>query len=83
MSALTGTYHSEDAETTYVVAVEDGTVTVWQRPDVTRTLTPIYRDAFRMGGSIVRIRRDASGRVVALSLSLGRVYDMRFERVTH
>ena len=46
-------------------------------------LTGLYRepDGFRAGGYIYRFRRDSSGRVVALSLSLGRVYDMRFERV--
>ena len=79
--AYEGTYHSEDAETTYRVRVEDGELTVWQRPDVVRTLEPRYRDAFEMGGRVVRFRRDGSGEVTALSLSLGRVYDMRFERV--
>lgn len=81
LEALTGTYHSDDAETTYVVSVEDGALTVWQRPDDARALEPAYPDAFRMGGRIVRFRRDDSGRAEALSLSLGRVYDMRFERV--
>lgn len=76
-----GTYHSDDAETTYRVRVDDGRLTVWQRPDETRTLEPVYPDAFEMRGRTVRFRRDASGRVDALSLSLGRVYDMRFERV--
>ncbi len=77
-----GEYHSSDAETTFVVRVEDGRLTVWQRPDVTRTLTPIYSDGFRSGGYTYRFRRDGSGRVVALSLSTGRVYDMRFARVS-
>ena len=76
-----GEYHSADAETTYVVRVDEGRLTIWQRPDVTRTLTPIYADGFRARGYVYRFRRDSSGRVVALSLSLGRVYDMRFERV--
>lgn len=82
LTPFVGTYHSDDAETTYRVYVEDGTLMVWQRPDETRALSPIYGEAFRMGGGrIVRFRRDASGAVVGLSLSLGRVYDMRFERV--
>jgi len=81
LAALAGTYHSDDAETTYVVGAEDGRLTVWQRPSRTRTFAPIYKDGFRSGGNIVRFRRDASGGVTGLSLSLGRVYDMRFERV--
>lgn len=82
LAGFTGTYHSDDAETTYRVSVEDGALVVWQRPDDERRLEPIYDDAFAMGGGrVVRFRRDAAGDVVALSLSLGRVYDMRFERV--
>ena len=81
MRAFTGTYHSEDAETTYVLRMDDGELTAWQRPNRTRKLVPVYNDAFRMGGNIVRFRRDGTGRVTALSLSLGRVYDMRFGRV--
>lgn len=80
LAAFTGTYRSEDAETTYVVSLEDGGLTVWRRPGITRELTPLYRDAFSMGGMIVRFRHDGAGDVDALSLSLGRVYDMRFER---
>ncbi|MEX0837172.1 MAG: serine hydrolase domain-containing protein [Gemmatimonadota bacterium] len=80
LAAFTGTYHSVDAETTYVVSAEDGTLTVWQRPGDTRDLSPLYRDAFSMGGMIVRFRRDGAGNVDTLSLSLGRVYDMHFER---
>jgi len=81
LRAYEGEYYSSDAETTFLVRVADGQLTVWQRPDVTRTLTPIYSDGFRAGGYIYRFRRDDAGRVDALSLSLGRVYDMRFHRV--
>lgn len=80
LAVFTGTYHSDDAETTYVVSVENGGLTVWQRPGITRELSPLYHDAFSMGGMVVRFRRDTAGDVDALSLSLGRVYDMRFER---
>ena len=65
----------------YSFRVEDGRLTIWQRPDVTTTLTPIYAAGFRAGEYIYRFRTDSAGRVVALSLSRGRVYDMRFERV--
>ena len=43
-------------------------------------LTPSYRDAFAQGGIVVTFRRDSTGRVVAVSLGLGRVRDLRFER---
>ncbi len=82
LSDFAGAYRSDDAETTYRVYVEDGRLVVWQRPGDTRALEPIYTDAFVMGGGrIVRFRRNESGAVASLSLSLGRVYDMRFDRV--
>ena len=82
LEALTGWYHSDDAETTYRVRIDDaGRLVVWQRPANERTLEPVYRDAFGSGFGMIRFRRDAAGRPVALSLSIGRVYDMRFDRV--
>ena len=72
---------SEDAETTLVIGLDDGVFDVWQRPNRTRTVEPLYRDALRMCGNIVRFRRDGTRRITSLSLGLGRVYDMRFGRV--
>ncbi|MDX1493435.1 MAG: serine hydrolase domain-containing protein [Longimicrobiales bacterium] len=81
LQSYVGTYHSDDAETTFRVRVEDGVLTLWQRPDVTRALEPIYTDAFETRGQVIRFRRNDSGAVTGLSLSLGRVYDMRFQRM--
>lgn len=83
LEAFVGTYHSPDAETTYVISLEAGALEIWQRPGDTHTLRPAYEDAFHMDRSaMVRFRRDAAGQVTGLSLSLERVYDMRFERVS-
>ena len=59
----------------------EGGLEIWQRPNNTFEVSPVYDDGFRSGGRIVRFRRDGSGRVTELSLSIGRVYDMRFPRV--
>jgi len=75
-----GTYTSYDAETTFLAEVTNGVLTLWQRPGITRILTPIYPNAFSSGGPIVRFRADASGETNELSLSIGRVYDMRFQK---
>lgn len=81
LRAFEGEYRSEDAETTFrVTATTDG-LELWQRPNDTFRVTPVYDDGFRSGGRIVRFRRDGAGRVVELSLSIGRVYDMRFPKV--
>ena len=76
-----GTFHSPDAETTYRVAEEDGELVIYRRPDARFTLRPVYLDAFRMGGRLIRFHRDGAGRVAELSLTESRVYDMRFFRI--
>lgn len=82
LEALKGTYRSEDAETTFVIDVEESELTVWQRPNDTRGAVPLYRDTFMLSnGSMLRFWRDDSGGVTALSLGISRVYDMRFERI--
>ena len=82
LAGLEGTFRSEDAETTVRATFEGGTLTLWQRPNDARTFEPMYRDAFRgQGGTMVRFHRDSAGRALTMSMSLGRVYDMRFVRV--
>jgi hypothetical protein len=76
-----GTYTSYDAETTFLAEVTNGVLTLTQRPGITRILTPIYPNAFSSGGPMVRFRADASGDTNELSLSIGRVYDMRFQKI--
>ena len=83
LTGFAGTYHSDDAETTFVVRVVNGSLVLWRRPADTWTLEPIYRDGFTAGGLTVRFRREQDGGpVTGLSLSLGRVYDMRFARIS-
>jgi hypothetical protein len=80
LAEFSGTYYSDDAETTFVVSVVDGELNLWRRPNQSMTLVPIYRDGFHANDNVVRFRRDASGTISSLSLSRSRVYDMRFER---
>jgi CubicO group peptidase (beta-lactamase class C family) len=81
LAAYTGTYDSDEAEVTLRVAVADGALEVTRRPDTRLILRPLYRDAFAAGGlGVVRFRRDARGGVVALSVGLDRVWDLRFTR---
>ena len=78
---LAGVYSSDEAETVLDVAVNGSTLVVKRRPDTTVALRPIYKDAFSgQGLGVVRFRRDAGGRVTALSVTLDRVWDLRFER---
>ncbi len=81
LAAYAGQYHSPDAETTLRVSVKGGALVAWRRPDFEAVLIPLYGDAFEAPGlGLIRFRKEG-GAVKALSLSLGRVFDMRFERV--
>jgi CubicO group peptidase (beta-lactamase class C family) len=82
LRAFEGTYRSYDAETTLVVSVVDGALTARRRPETVFQLSPEYEDAFdapELG--FVRFRRNDRGEVIALSLRIPRVYDMRFQRI--
>jgi CubicO group peptidase (beta-lactamase class C family) len=81
LASYVGEYRSEEAEATYAVVADSGRLTLLRRPGTRIALAPAYRDAFRAPGlGLVTFRRDAAGRVVALSLGMGRVRDLRFER---
>jgi CubicO group peptidase (beta-lactamase class C family) len=80
LKGFVGRYVSEEIETTLDVAVEEGRLVIRRRPDATIPLTPVYADAFSINGGWVRFRRDATGRVVGLSVSQDRVWDLQFAR---
>ena len=81
LGQLAGTYASDEAETSFVAAVEHGALVLKQRPDTTIALTPLYADAFEAGsfGTVI-FRRDAGGRATAFSVVQSRVWDLRFAR---
>jgi hypothetical protein len=78
LQALTGVYVSEDAETTFTVTVEGGSLTLKRRPDTTIRLTPLYKDAFSGQLGTVVFRPSASP--LQFSVVQDRVWDMRFTR---
>jgi CubicO group peptidase (beta-lactamase class C family) len=77
----TGTFVSDEAETTFGVAVERKALVIKRQPDTTMIMTPVYRDAFTVPGlGIVVFHRDTAGRLVELSVVQDRVWDLRFRR---
>ena len=81
LAAYAGAYHSDEAEVTYQVEIEDGALMIRDRYGDGGSLEPVYPDAFTRGGSTLIFRRDGTGRVTHASLSQGRVWDLRFERL--
>lgn len=81
LAAYTGEYASDEAETEFRVAVENGRLILRQRPDTKIGMSPTYRDGFSSGIGCVRFLRDAAGRVTEMSLGQGRVWDLRLRKV--
>jgi len=82
LEAYAGAYVSGEAETELRASVEHGALVLERRPDTTIVLKPLYADAFDAPqlGTVI-FRRDATGRVSALSVSQDRVWDLRFAEV--
>ena len=76
-----GTYWSEEAEATYVVEVEGEQLVIKSRYSSRVELTPAYLDAFASQGRTAIFRRNGSNQVNGMSLSLGRVWDLRFQKL--
>jgi len=81
LAAFAGEYTSDEAELTLRVAAEDGKLVIHRRPNTTIALTPTYTDAFEgeIGG--VRFVRGAKGIVTEMSVSVDRVWDLRFPKI--
>jgi CubicO group peptidase (beta-lactamase class C family) len=81
LKAFAGTYTSAEAEVDLKVMADGKALKIWRRPDTTLALRPAYKDAFTAKGlGLVRFRRDRSGRVTGLSVTVDRVWDLRFDR---
>jgi CubicO group peptidase (beta-lactamase class C family) len=78
LAGYAGTYHSDEAETWFTAAVKDGAVHVTDRYGESRKLTPVYRDAFTSGGTLILFRRTPSGTLSGATLGLGRVRDLSY-----
>jgi CubicO group peptidase (beta-lactamase class C family) len=80
LNAFAGVYGSDEAEIVLRIAVENGKLVMHRRPDASFPLKPTYLDAFESSIGNVRFLRDASGKVVGLSLAGSRVWDLGFSR---
>jgi len=80
LSAVTGNYWSDEAETMLIAAVDQGALVLRRRPDTVIKLTAIGPDKFRGSIGTVTFIRNASGAVDALSVNQERVWDLRFTK---
>jgi CubicO group peptidase (beta-lactamase class C family) len=75
-----GEYISAEAEAAVTAKVVDGTLVLWQRPDRTVRLTPVYDGVFSSPMGTILFHQDGFVTPSALSVSQDRVWDLRFER---
>jgi CubicO group peptidase (beta-lactamase class C family) len=83
LASYAGRYASDEADAVYEVSPEGNALrlTLVARPKIRALTAPLYPDAFVSGDTLLRFRRDASGRVVAMSFGVSRVRDLPFFRV--
>ncbi|MBL8771401.1 MAG: beta-lactamase family protein [Phenylobacterium sp.] len=83
LQALAGAYSSPEAGAVLIASVDQGALVLSpaDRPSAAYRLQPLHADAFQGGGNLVRVVRDARGRVAALRFTGGRVYALDFRRI--
>jgi hypothetical protein len=67
-----------------IVGLKDGALVLTgsDRPGAPMVATPLYRDAFSVEGSLMRLVRSPDGKVTALRFTSGRVYSLDFRRIS-
>jgi CubicO group peptidase (beta-lactamase class C family) len=83
LQPLVGAYSSLEAGAVMLVSLRGGNLVVApaDRPSAARVAGPLYKDAFQGGPALIRVVRDAKGKVTALRFTNGRVYALDFRRV--
>ena len=81
LADFAGRFYSEELETFYDFAVEDGELIMRQRRLGRVVLAPGERDNFAGGSFSFAFERDRNGEVIGFYLSNGRTRDVRFGRV--
>lgn len=81
LKALTGVWHSDEADSTYTLTVEDTRAWLTQRPATKIGLNPVYKDHFTaINGSVVWFTR--TGKTITMHVGTSRMRDMPFTRLS-
>ncbi|KXK23964.1 MAG: hypothetical protein UZ12_BCD005002353 [Bacteroidetes bacterium OLB12] len=72
LTALTGTYYSEEADATYLVEIKNNEIIINNKPHPPYKLTPTFNDAFfSEDGNLFEFRRDKRERLFSYWLARG------------
>jgi CubicO group peptidase (beta-lactamase class C family) len=82
LTAYAGKWYQPEIDVTWTASVEKGSLVLEQRPGTRVVLVPAYTDAFEGGAyGTFWFTRDKKGRITALHLGAGRVWDLVFSPV--
>ncbi len=82
LAGYAGTFYSDELQATYTLEAADGTLTLKRRGASPQQLRPTTRDEFSAGPMTLRFTRGADGEVTGYLLDVGRIRNLRFERVS-
>jgi len=79
LAEFTGSFYSEELDTSYRLSVENGRLTMINRNEAKRPLTPRPSDSFSAPGGVqLEFSRDAQGKVTGFGVNAGRIRNVRF-----
>ena len=82
LEAYTGTYVSDEAETTFTIDRDRDELVLKRRPDTVLRMRPSGKDTFTVPSlGTIAFHRDRRGVVADLAVAQERVWDLRFARV--
>ncbi len=84
LTEYSGTYFSEELDTTYRLAVENGRLFLIDRNDTKRPLVSRTRELFTlMQGAQFEFTRNAAGKITGFGVNAGRIRGVRFVKQTN
>ncbi|HYV03550.1 MAG TPA: serine hydrolase [Blastocatellia bacterium] len=85
LAEYAGAYYSDEIDSTYRVAVQDGKLTLLRKKFPAVPLQPAFTDAFTTGSLLgtIKFTRDQQQHVTGFIASGGRIRNLRFEKQPH
>jgi hypothetical protein len=80
LGAFVGRYRSDEADVSFDLVVDGGTLSMRRAPDEAWALTPLFADAFASPIGTLRFTRDAAGAVTSMHVATDRAWDVVFTK---
>ena len=81
MQALSGSYYSQELDSTYRIEVRDGKLKLMRKKLRTHDVEPTFADALYVRQlGFARVERGANGKVTGFRLTAGRIRDLEFKK---